>query len=376
MQSVRHAPSRTGAAAAARAWRTSLPRERRRSSNLRGGVIFVTNAALYLSLFLGAYLLPAWWMRLGCLLAIPFAIGGLFVIGHDAAHHSLMRSGWLNRVFGRLAMLPAWHPYTSWCHAHNTLHHGGTCLKGKHPDFTPFSKEEFDRLPRWRQWLERVYRHPLGVGLCYAVEFYGGYLLFPAKDRRPPSRAAFHLDRLVVLGFVVLQVGTAYLLTAATPDLVLPRWVHPLLSVLLPWVMWISFMGVASFVQHTHPRTAWYDNEDEWSFYHVQLRSSTHMLLPWPLGALLHNIMDHPAHHLDPTIPLYELPGSQKLLEERAPEHSVVVTLTLLEYLRICRSCKLYDYRRHCWMDFAGRPTTAVGLHEAENGNADRETRS
>jgi omega-6 fatty acid desaturase (delta-12 desaturase) len=121
--------------------------------------------------------------------------------------------------------------------------------------------------------------------------------------------------------------------------------------------------GAASFVQHTHPRTAWYDREDEWSFYHVQLRSSTHAVLPWPLGPMLHNIMDHPAHHIDPTIPLYELPASQKLLEERAPEHSVVVPLTVREYLRICRVCKLYDYRRHCWLDFDGNPTTAEGLH-------------
>jgi omega-6 fatty acid desaturase (delta-12 desaturase) len=123
------------------------------------------------------------------------------------------------------------------------------------------------------------------------------------------------------------------------------------------------FMGVTTFVQHTHPRAAWYDDEDEWQFYHVQLRSSTHMVLPGPLAAVLHNIMDHPAHHIDPTIPLYELPESQSLLEREAPEDSIVVPLTWREYLRICRSCKLYDYRRHCWLDFDGRPTTEMGLN-------------
>ena len=101
-------------------------------------------------------------------------------------------------------------------------------------------------------------------------------------------------------------------------------------------------MGVASFVQHTHPRTAWYDDEREWSFYHVQLRSSTHVLLPWPLGPILHNIMDHPAHHLDPAIPLYQLPASQQELEREAPAHSVIVRLTLREYFRICRTCNSF----------------------------------
>ena len=34
-------------------------------------------------------------------------------------------------------------------------------------------------------------------------------------------------------------------------------------------------------------------------------------------------------------------------------------------HLRICRTCKLYDYGRHGWLDFQGRPTTPTGLHEA-----------
>ena len=80
---------------------------------------------------------------------------------------------------------------------------------------------------------------------------------------------------------------------------------------------------------------------------------------------LLHNIMHHPAHHIDPTIPLYELPDSQAQLEHHSPDDSIVVRLTLAEFLRICRLCKLYDYRRHCWLDFDGHPTTELALHHA-----------
>src|SRR5262249_37072964 len=129
-----------------------------------------------------------------------------------------------------------------------------------------------------------------------------------------------------------------------------------------PWTAWIWFMGFTSFIQHTHPRMAWYDNEAEWSFYHVQLRSTAHVVFPWPIERMLHNIMDHPAHHLDPTIPLYELPRSQRLLEETCPEHAVVVRWTLGEYLRTCAACKLYDFRHHRWLDFNGAPTTPPGL--------------
>lgn len=363
-QSAMHpSPPTDPAADAARAWRASLPPHHRARSVAHGVALFGLSAVLYLALFAGALLLPSRWLNAVCLIVLPLVIGSLFILGHDAAHNTLTQLGWLNRVLGRLALLPAWHPYTAWCHAHNTLHHGGTNLKGRHPDFPPFSKDEFDRLPRWRRWLEVVYRTPAGIGLFYTLDFYLRYLILPRGDRYPPFRRAFRLDRLLVLAFVIAQFVAAYLLAGHTPDPLLPPAGIATAAVLLPWSIWIWFMGFITFLQHTHPRAAWYDDEREWSFYHVQLRSTTHVLFPWPIGALLHNIMDHPAHHIDPTIPLYELPASQRRLEEQAPSHSLIVPWSLGEYLRICRTCKLYDYRQHRWLDFTGRPTTPPGLH-------------
>lgn len=342
---------------AARAWRKDLPQQHRNTDDLRAVMIFARSALAYTLLFAGIFLLPAWWARLACMAAMPVVIGALFVIGHDAAHGALARSEGLNRLLARLALLPAYHPYTSWRYAHNVLHHGGTCLKQKQPDFPPMSQNEFKDSPRWRQRLERVYRSAAGVGVCYALEFYARYLLFPANDKRSHKTAAFHLDRLLVLGFLIMQLAAGYSLATLNPSLnIVPSLYAGI--VVLPWMAWMYFMGVVTFVQHTHPRTVWYDDPDEWSFYHVQLCSSTHMVLPSVIDYLLHNITHHPAHHIDPTIPLYELPASQRLLEEAAPEHSVVIPFTLAEYLRICRACKLYDYRRHCWLDFDGRPTS------------------
>src|SRR5258708_768090 len=99
------------AAEAARAWRANLPRDRRRASDLRGGVIFAFNIVIYALLFVGVFLAPTWWLCLACFAVLPFSIGAMFVIGHDAAHFTLVRSYWLNRVLGRLALLPAYHPY-------------------------------------------------------------------------------------------------------------------------------------------------------------------------------------------------------------------------------------------------------------------------
>jgi omega-6 fatty acid desaturase (delta-12 desaturase) len=347
---------------AARRWRASLPREWRRSTILHGGAIALMAAALYVATFLGMFLLPHWALRLACVIVQPVVIGMLFVIGHDATHNSLTPLGWLNRVLGRLVFLPAYHPYTSWAHAHNTLHHGWTNFKGRHPDFPPMTKQEFDCLPLWRRWLERAYRTPLGVGMYYTIDFYAGCLLFPRGPHVPPNRLWFHLDRLFVLAYFAGLVGLSWWLTGFVPGRNLPREVFAVGAVVIPWTSWIWFMGFTSFIQHTHPRMAWYDDEAEWSFYHVQLKSTAHVVFPWPVERLLHNIMDHPAHHLDPTIPLYRLPASQRLLEQTTPEHAMVVRWTPLEYIRTCAACKLYDFERHCWTDFAGVPTTPCNL--------------
>src|SRR4029077_16990616 len=149
---------------AARRWRASLPGELRQRSLVRGGVLLAVAVVAYVASMVGAVWLPTFLGRTVSLSLAPLMIGALFIIGHDAAHNSFTPYTWLNRLLGRLVLLPAWHPYTSWVYAHNTLHHGGTNLRGKHPDFTPLTKEEYDRLPRWRRLLEKLYRSPLGAG--------------------------------------------------------------------------------------------------------------------------------------------------------------------------------------------------------------------
>jgi omega-6 fatty acid desaturase (delta-12 desaturase) len=257
---------------AARRWRASLPDELRQRSLVRGGVLLSVAAVGYVLSIVGAVWLPSLFGRAVSLSLAPMMIGALFIIGHDAAHNSFTPYSWLNRLLGRLVLLPAWHPYTSWAYAHNTLHHGGTNLRGKHPDFTPLTKEEYDRLPRWRRLLEKFYRSPFGPGTSYLIGFYFGYILFPRQERRPPLRRQFECDRLLVFGFFALQILGMYLLARQTTGLFLPPLAAAFVDVILPWMVWIQFMGFVSFIQHTHPRLAWYDNPKEWSFYHVQLK--------------------------------------------------------------------------------------------------------
>ena len=70
----------------------------------------------------------------------------------------------------------------------------------------------------------------------------------------------------------------------------------------------------------------------------------------------MHHIMEHTAHHLDATIPLYKLKETQQRLEDLLPNRIVVQPFSLAWYWRTARNTKLYDYENQRWLTFDGKP--------------------
>jgi omega-6 fatty acid desaturase (delta-12 desaturase) len=68
--------------------------------------------------------------------------------------------------------------------------------------------------------------------------------------------------------------------------------------------------------------------------------------------------MEHTAHHVDMSIPLYKLKEAQKTLEHLLPERIIIQRFSWKWYFDTARACKLYDFTRQCWTDFEGRPTS------------------
>src|SRR5690606_5021288 len=106
-----------------------------------------------------------------------------------------------------------------WIHSHNGMHHGWTNLKGKDPVYAPLDKAEFDRLPKWRQWLERVYRSEPGIALLYLVEVWWKQEIAPNAARLPRGKAVqtYYKDRVLVFAFFVVEV--AIMALAPAPSL-------------------------------------------------------------------------------------------------------------------------------------------------------------
>ena len=82
------------------------------------------------------------------------------------------------------------------------------------------------------------------------------------------------------------------------------------------------------------------------------------------LRHVIGNVFEHQAHHLDPAIPLCNLVGAQRELASQGCA-GPARTWSVRHHRRTLRACRLYDYDRHQWTDFDGRPTSPPLLRES-----------
>lgn len=274
-------------------------------------------------------------------------IARLFVIGHDACHGSYLSRTWLNKLVGRIAFLPTLTPFSTWELSHNHTHHVYTNLKPLDYVWTPLSPDEYEALPGWRQRVERAYRHPVGLALYYLIEIWWKRLLFPSRRYVRLRDAIYVVDSILCAGTFLLIFG----LIARNGPLAI------LFAVIWPFAVWNWLMSWALLVQHTHPGVPWFDDERLWRDAQAKTSTTIHVIAPGPLNRLLHHIMEHTAHHLDVTVPCYNLATAQTELERQCPD-LVIERWTPKGFLQHLRICKLYDYTRRQWLDFAGNPTS------------------
>lgn len=288
-------------------------------------------------------------------LATGFVIGRLFILGHDACHQSLTRHRTLNRWLGRLVFLPSMTPYSLWDVGHNVVHHGYTNLKGFDFVWEPRTLEEFRALPAWRRALERVYRSGGAPWLYYLVEIWWGRMMFPNKRVMPTRRKAFLWDCIGVSVGALVWIGG--LVAAAMATSQSPWWLVTV-GFVVPFVFWNGMIGFVVYVHHTHPGVAWYEDKASWSSAAPFVSTTVHLTFRSPMGSVLHHIMEHTAHHVDMSVPLYRLKRAQKLLEAKLPGRIVIQPFSWRWYADTARRCKLYDYQARCWTDYAGRRTS------------------
>lgn len=336
-----------------RAWLTPLVEK----STLRALLLLAFDYALFVSLIAGTVVLDPVWAKLLCGLAAGFVTGRLFIIGHDACHQSLTAHRGLNKVLGRIAFLPSLTPYSLWDTGHNVVHHGYTNLKGVDFVWAPLSAQEFAALSPAQRVLQKLYRSGLCPGLYYLVEIWWKREFFPNPQHMPTRRTIFTQDSALVAAFGVLWMaaitGAAWV-TGQSP------WLLLACGVLVPFLFWCSMIGFVVYVHHTHVKVSWHDNKAAWTAAAPFVSTTVHLTFPLKIGALLHHIMEHTAHHVDMSIPLYRLKQAQAKLEDMLPGRIIVQRFSWRWYIETAKACKLYDFSRECWTDFKGRKTSPV----------------
>lgn len=321
----------------------------------RAILLLALDYALLASALAGTVALQAWWLKLLCGLTAGFVIGRLFIIGHDACHQSLTPHRVLNRWLGRIAFLPSLTPYSLWDIGHNLVHHGYTNLKGTDFVWAPLTAAEYGALTPRQRLMQRIYRSGWAPGLYYLVEIWWRRMYFPSRAYMGARRQVFVLDGLLVSAFALAWAGTLAALAVATGQsvtLVLA------MGLAVPFMFWCAMIGFVVYVHHTHVKVGWHDDKAAWAKAQPFVSTTVHLTFPLRIGALVHHIMEHTAHHVDMGIPLYRLKNAQKMLEDMLPGRIVVQRFSWRWYFETARRCKLYDFSRRCWTDYAGRATS------------------
>ncbi len=320
----------------------------------RSTLLAVVLLALDLALFAaGQYLLLAasalGWQLVGGALT-TLAIVRLFIIGHDACHGSLTDHAALNKLLGRIAFLPSLTPFSLWRVGHNVVHHGFNNLKGRDFVWQPLDVAEFASLSPARRLLERVYRSAFGPLPYYMVEIWWRRLYFPGRDYKPGKRGEFFWDSMLVTVFALAWITWLVIAGLASGGAAHLAFVL-VVGFLVPFLIWNWTVGFVVYLHHTHPDVVWYADKSAWLKAQGMLHGTVrYHVRPW-WNWLLHNIMEHAAHHLDPRIPLYRLKAAQGALARLVPDIPVV-ELSMRTYWRSVRECKLFDFERRRWVGF------------------------
>jgi acyl-lipid omega-6 desaturase (Delta-12 desaturase) len=257
------------------------------------GLFLLTSAAMHWA-YSYSYLL---------ILGLCVPAGGLlvrlFIIQHDCGHGAFFRSARANGIVGRLCSVFTWTPYANWRRQHAQHHGTWNNLDRRQSGADIYSScltvREYLALPRWRQGLYRLGRHPLVANLLLPP------LIFVLLYRIPfDTPSTWSRERRSVWA-----TNLAIALFFSAGGILLGFW--QMLLVQVPVMIVASIIGVWLFsVQHRFEGALWV-RQPAWSATAASLDSASFLRLPKVLQWFTGNIGFHHVHHLNPRVPNYRL---------------------------------------------------------------------
>lgn len=240
---------------------------------------------------------PVFWLLQGTM------FWALFVVGHDCGHGSFSKLKWLNNLIGHLSHIPILVPYHGWRISHRT-HHGNTGNIDTDESWYPISEQQYDLMP-WYEKLARFYLVPFVYPLYLFKRSPGkqGSHFSPSSPLFRPSEkwdiltsTTLWISMVGFLGFLTYQYG----------------WLFLLKYYLGPYVVFVVWLDLVTFLHHTEPDIPWYRGDD-WNFLKGAL--STIDRDYGIFNSIHHDIGTHVAHHLFLNMPHYHLKAATEAIK-------------------------------------------------------------
>jgi acyl-lipid omega-6 desaturase (Delta-12 desaturase) len=309
----------------ARAWRQMLA-PYAKADRRRAALCLATSVPPYLGLSVAIYLLLAL-SPLAVLLALPAAVFLVrsFIVFHDCSHGSFLRSRRANTWLGRGIGLLLYSPFLRWRHDH-AVHHAssGDLDRRGTGDVRTLTVTEYRALSTRGKLGYRLLRNPLvmfGLGPIVAMIIGPRIVARGARPRMRRSVLVTNLALAVMIAGLCWSIGWRDYLLVFGPSALLAGSIG----------IWLFY------VQHQFEDAYWNSGED-WSFTDSALRGSSYLRLPAVLRFCTGNIGYHHVHHLNASIPNYNL----RRAHDEIPALQDVPTLSLADGLR-ATTLKLWD---------------------------------
>jgi omega-6 fatty acid desaturase (delta-12 desaturase) len=264
-------------------------------------------------------------------------------------------------VLGTIGYLLTFHNFRIRQYDHMVLGHHPHLNGPQRDAYQPMSPREFLAASWPRQLWERFVRSPNGLSFFgYAVvERWWKAEFFPPRAMAERFKPEARRLQAGVIAWMAALAALAAASAAWRPGGFASNIALELTLIFFaPVFVFQSLQAMVLYVQHTHPEIPWFGRDDPLRQRFGPESLTVRIGAPRFIGAGSHDIMEHPAHHVIPAIPCYRLFEAQsELARLMGPRGFETHFFALGRLAQTMRTCKLYDFERHCWTDFSGRAT-------------------
>jgi acyl-lipid omega-6 desaturase (Delta-12 desaturase) len=287
----------------------------------------------FLGLCIIAYVLKNQYPILSILLSIinGFFLLRIFIIQHDCGHQSFTKSRTMNTIVWWFSSLCSLIPYSFRAKTHNFHHTHSAKIREFRDigDIDYLTVDEFKALSPFRKLMYKIFRHSLF--LFWFVPLW--YIFVQVHLPLWVGKMKWRIYSTIEMIINTIVSYSIYII------LILIFWFKSFLIIHLPSLVVFSILAFWFFyVQHQYEYT-YKAYEEKWNFVQAALLWSSYYKLPQWLNRFTGDIAYHHIHHLNLSIPNYELARCHK---ENPILDEIITTFTIRESLQLVHY-KLWD---------------------------------